>query len=98
VVSPPARTSATGFVLVPGERAADFGMPANRPNSLTSVLAPLVAGPSLGGGGGGLAWWLLLCVGALLIALLCVDAVGVGPRHDYLRRRQGRTSRLPPWR
>jgi hypothetical protein len=96
VVSPHAGTSATGFVLVPGERAADFGTTANGPNSLTSVLAPFVAGPSLGSGG--LAWWLLLCVGALLIMLLCVDAAGVGPRHDYLRRRQGRTWRLPPWR
>jgi hypothetical protein len=96
VVTPHAGASATGFVLVPGEHAADFGTPANGPNSLTSALAPFVAGPSLGGGA--LTWLLLLCVGVLLIALLCVDAVGAGPRHDYLRRRQGRAWRLPPWR
>jgi hypothetical protein len=38
----------------------------------------------------------LLAGGALLIALLFLDAVGVGPRHNYLRRRMGGW-RLP-WR
>jgi hypothetical protein len=38
----------------------------------------------------------LLVGGALVIALLFLDAVGVGPRHDYLRRRMGGW-RLP-WR
>lgn len=41
-----------------------------------------------------LATILLIAGGALLIALMCCDAVGVGPRHEYLRRRAGRW-RLP---
>ncbi|MCW3031993.1 MAG: hypothetical protein JWM60_338 [Solirubrobacterales bacterium] len=91
-----ATASAPGFALISGAGASDFGSPASRPASLVSALAPFSAGPSLGGDGA-LAWLLLLCAGALLIGLLCVDAAGIGPRHDYLRRRQGRTWRPPPW-
>ena len=47
-------------------------------------------------GAGLLATILLIAGGALLIALMCFDAVGVGPRHEYLRGRAGRW-RLP-WR
>ena len=39
---------------------------------------------------------LLIAGGALLIALMCADALGAGPRHDYVRRRAG-SWRLP-WR
>ncbi len=43
-----------------------------------------------------LATMILVGTGALLIALMCLDAIGIGPRHDYLRRRTGGW-RLP-WR
>jgi len=43
-----------------------------------------------------LATWLLIGGGALLIALMVLDAAGVGPRHGHLRRRGGQW-RLP-WR
>jgi hypothetical protein len=39
---------------------------------------------------------LLIAGGMLLIALMCADAAGSGPRHAYLRRRAG-SWRLP-WR
>ena len=48
------------------------------------------------GGAGLLAWLLAVGLGGLLIGLLCADALGLGPRHDYLRRRLGRTWR-PTW-
>jgi hypothetical protein len=66
---------------------------AARPVDLASELAPFGAGLTRGSG---LAWPLALGLGGLLIALMCLDAVGAGPRHDYLRRRAGR--RPPPWR
>jgi hypothetical protein len=86
-----------GFALVPVPEPLDWGSSAARSDSLASALAPLEAGPSLGGDGV-LAWLLLLALGALLIAAMCADAVGAGPRHGYLRRRRGRGSRRSPWR
>jgi hypothetical protein len=69
---------------------------AGRAVSLTSVLAPFGSAPAIGTAGS-MTWLLVLALGALLIALMCMDAVGAGPRHDYLRRRRGRTWRPPPW-
>jgi hypothetical protein len=43
-----------------------------------------------------LATMVLVATGALLIALMRLDAIGVGPRHDHLRRPSGGW-RLP-WR
>ncbi len=86
-----------GFALIPVPTPVDLGSSASRPDSLAWALAPLEAGPSLGGDGV-LGWLLVLALGALLIAAMCADAVGAGPRHDYLRRRRGRGSRWLPWR
>ena len=47
-------------------------------------------------GAGLLATILLIAGGALLIALMCFDGVGAGPRQAYLRRHSSRW-RLP-WR
>jgi hypothetical protein len=46
-------------------------------------------------GVGTLPWLLVIFIGAALIAMLFLDALGLGPRHDYLRRRSGRPWWLP---
>jgi hypothetical protein len=72
---------------------------AGGPASLVRALGPLAASAPLTGAAGTDARETLLVLlgGALLIALMCLDAVGVGPRHDYLRRQVTR-HRWRPWR
>jgi hypothetical protein len=93
----PARRN--GFALRPEASPApplELSQTATRPASLVTALGPLAASASLTGAGT-LVTLMLLLGGALLIALMCADAVGVGPRHDYLRR-QTTHHRWPPWR
>jgi hypothetical protein len=84
------------FALVPaGDPVADTLGTSGQPNGLSSVIGQFEAGTS--GGVGQFAWLLALLLGALLIALMCADTVGIGPRLDFLRRR-GRSWKPPPWR
>jgi hypothetical protein len=86
------------FELVPaGVPVADTLGTSSRPNGFSSAIGQLDAGTRLGGVGL-LVWLLALLLGALLIALTCADAVGIGERHEFLRRRRGRSWKLPPWR
>ncbi|HEX4436183.1 MAG TPA: hypothetical protein VH061_05240 [Solirubrobacteraceae bacterium] len=88
-----------GFALRPVARAApplELSQAATRPASLVAALGPFAASAPLTGAGT-LVTLMVLLGGALLIALMCADAVGVGPRHDYLRR-QVTHHRWPPWR
>jgi hypothetical protein len=48
-------------------------------------------------GTGTLMTLMVLLSGLLLIVMMCVDAVGLGPRHDYLRRQISHHRRWPPW-
>jgi hypothetical protein len=48
-------------------------------------------------GAGTLVTLMVLLGGAVLIALMCADALGAGPRHGYLRRHVVH-HRWPPWR
>jgi hypothetical protein len=82
----------TGFAL----RAVPAAAPAATAGGAAPILRPF--GPAARGAApsGMFATIALLAGSALLIALLFLDAVGVGPRHDYLRRRMGGW-RLP-WR
>jgi hypothetical protein len=76
-----------GFALRPGARTAplELSQTASSPASLVTALGPLAASAQLTGTDT-LVTLMVLFGGALLIALMCADAVGVGPRHDYLRR------------
>jgi hypothetical protein len=74
-----------GFALRPGARTApplEVSRTASSPASLVTALGPLAASS----GTDTLVTLMVLIGGALLITLMCADAVGVGPRHDYLRR------------
>ena len=87
------------FSLRPQERTApplELSQTASSPASLVTALGPLAAAAPLTGAGT-LVTLILLLGGAMLIALMCADAAGVGPRHDYLRR-QVAHHRWPPWR
>jgi hypothetical protein len=88
-----------GFALRPAASAApplELSQVATRPASLVAALGPFAASAPLTGAGT-LVTLMVLLGGGLLIALMCADAVGVGPRHDYLRR-QVTHHRRPPWR
>jgi hypothetical protein len=88
----------SGFTLRPAASAApplELSQTATSPSSLVAALSPLTASAPLTGAGT-LVTLILLLGGALLIALMCADAVGTGPRHDYLRRQAAH--RWPPWR
>lgn len=88
-----------GFTLRPAAGAApplELSQTTAGPASLVAALSPLAASAPLTGAGT-LVTLILLLGGALLIALMCADAVGTGPRHDYLRR-QVAHHRWPPWR
>lgn len=90
--------ASTRFELVPaGVPVADTLGTSSRPNGFSSAIGQLEAGTRLGGVGL-LVWLLALLLGALLIALTCADAVGIGARHEFLRRGRGRSWKLPPWR
>jgi hypothetical protein len=94
-----ARPRRAGFALRPASSTAPPLEPSQaptRPASLVAALGPLAASASLTGAGT-LVTLMVLLGGALLIALMCADAVGLGPRHDYLRR-QVTHHRRPPWR
>jgi hypothetical protein len=83
-----APTRGGGFALRPGARTAptlELSQTASSPASLVTALGPLAASAPLTGTDT-LVTLMVLFGGALLIALMCADALGVGPRHDYLRR------------
>ncbi len=86
------------FELVPAADpvAVTIGT-SSRPNGFSSAIGQLQAGTRVGGVGP-FAWLLALLLGALLLALMCADAVGIGPRLESLRRHRGRSWKLPPWR
>jgi len=86
------------FELVPaGVPVADTLGTSSRPNWFSSAIGQLDAGTRLGGVGL-LVWLLALLLGAVLIALACADALGVGLRDEFLRRRRDRSWKPRPWR
>jgi hypothetical protein len=88
-----------GFALRPGASTAplvEASQTGSATTSLTAALGPLAAAAPLTGADT-LVTLMVLLGGALLIALMCADALGVGPRHDYLRRHVIH-HRWPPWR
>jgi hypothetical protein len=85
-----------GFALRPQAPPLELSQTATSPASLVAALGPLAASAPLTGAGT-LVTLMVLFGGALLIALMCADALGVGPRHEYLRRHVIH-HRWPPWR
>ena len=65
-----------------------------RPSRFDAELASLRDGST----NGPLALILALLAGAAVIAAMCADALGVGPRHDYLRRARRSSGRWLRWR
>ena len=65
-----------------------------RPNRIGAALASLRAGPA----GGEVPLILLLFAGAAAVAAMCADALGAGPRHDYMRRARRSPRRWLRWR
>jgi len=94
----PARSAQQGFALLaaaarPREVAVAVAG-RSRPGGVEAALASL-RGESADGT---LAWILALVAGTVVIAAMCADALGVGPRHDYLRRARRSPGRWPRWR